>query len=37
MRLALEVGEQPLPLLGAEPLLLLQHLDVRLHARQRRA
>ncbi len=37
VRLPLEIVEQPLPLSGVEPLLLRQHLDVRLHARQRRA
>ena len=37
MRLALEVGEQPRPLLRRQPLLLPQHLDVRLDARERRA
>jgi hypothetical protein len=37
VRLALEVGEEPGALLGCEPLLLLQDLDVRLQARERRA
>ena len=37
MRLALEVGEETAARVRVEPLLLLQHLDVRLHARQRRA
>jgi hypothetical protein len=37
VRLALEIGEELVALSGLEALLLLQHLDVRLQARQRRA
>ena len=37
VRLALEVGEQLVALAGLQPLLLLQHFDVRLEARERRA
>ena len=37
VRLALEVVEETRARFRVEPLVLLQHLDVRLHARQRRA
>ena len=37
VRLALEVGIEPVSRVGREPVLLLQHVDVRLDARQRRA
>ena len=37
VRLALQIGEETLPAFGIEALLLLQDLDVRLQARQRRA
>ena len=37
VRLALEVGEEARALLRVEPLVLLQDLDVRLQARERRS